>query len=102
MAENELGSFEKEEVLLPDSALRLRSAPVRAIVFPLFRHGAAPELSLRLPGDAALDLLRNCTNFGDHKEIAVARIARLAATVPMYHLSYGDGQAAAGLLDGLK
>jgi hypothetical protein len=99
LAANELGSFEKEEVLMPESALRLKSAPIRAIVFPLFRHGAAPELSLRSSGDAALDLLRNCTNFVDHKETAVERVARLARAVPMYHLSYGDGQAAARELD---
>ena len=99
LAESEFGSFQKEEVPLADNALHLKSAPLRAIVFPLFKHGAAPELTLRPPGEAALDLLRNCTNFADHKEAAVGRIAQFARIIPMYYLSYGDGQAAARLLD---
>ena len=96
---DEMGNLEKEEVPIPDAAMRLKPAPIRGIVFPLFRHGAAPELSLRSPGDAALDLLRNCTNFPDHKETGVERVASLARAVPMYHLVYGDGQAAARELD---
>jgi hypothetical protein len=98
-SEEERGYLEKEEVPLPDTALHLKPAPIKAIVFPLFRNGAAPELDLLSPGTAALDLLRNCANFADHKEAAVARIARLAASIPMYRLSYGVGQAAASLLD---
>jgi hypothetical protein len=99
LAENEMGFFEKEEVLMEESALQLMPTPIRAIIFPLFRYGAPSELTLRLPGEGALDFLRNCTNFADHQEIAVERVARLAQTVPMYHLTYGDGQDAARQLD---
>jgi hypothetical protein len=101
-SEEKRGYFEKEEVPLPDTALYLRPAPIKAVVFPLFRNDAAPELELLSPGIAALDLLRNCYNFTDHKEAAVARTARLAASIPMYRLSYGAGRAAASLLDALE
>lgn len=95
LAQTELGHLEKEEVLMPDDVLHLEAALIRGIVFPLFRNGAPPEISVRPSGEAALDLIRNCTNFADHKETAVARVARLARAVPMYHLTYGDGHAAA-------
>ena len=95
----ELGKLEKEEVPIPETSVWLESAPIRGIVFPLFKHGAAPVLTLRSPGDAALDLLRNCTNFPDHRETGVERVASLARAVPMYHLTYGDGRAAARVLD---
>jgi len=98
-SEKERGYLEKEEVPLPDTALHLKPAPIRAIIFPLFRNDVAAELELLSPGTAALDLLRSCSNFADHKEAAVARIVRLSATIPMYRLSYGMGQAAARLLD---
>jgi len=97
--EEKRGNLEKEEVPLPDAALHLKPAPIKAIVFPIFRDGVAPELDLLSPAAAALDLLRNCHNFADHKDAAVARTARLAASIPMYRLSYGTGQAAASLLD---
>jgi len=102
VSEEERGNLEKEEVALPDTALHLKPAPIRAIIFPKFRHGVAPELDLLSPGTAALELLRNCYNFADHKDAAVARTARLAASIPMYRLSYGMGEAAASLLDALN
>lgn len=101
-SEEERGYLEKEEVPLPDTALHLKPAPIKAIVFPQFRYDTEPALDLLSAGAAALDLLRNSLNFADHKEAAVARIARLAASIPMYRLSYGDGRAAAGLLDALE
>jgi len=101
MEPHELGHFVKEEVIVPVSSLHREPAIIRAVVFPLFRHGAPAELSLRPPGEAALDLLRNSTNFSDHKEKAVDRAARLARDIPMYSLVYSDWQSAVGLVETL-
>jgi len=101
MQANELGLDDKEEVVIPHSSLRRDPATVKAIVFPVFKHGASADLTLSPPGEAALDVLRNNTNFVDHKEDAVARVASLSRAVQMYRLSYGDWQSAARLLEGL-
>jgi hypothetical protein len=98
---DEMGSFAKEEVPISRAKLRLEPAPIRAVVFPMFRQGGSPEFLLRSPGESSLDLLRNCTNFADHKEAAVARAVALARSIPMYHLSYGDGRSAAAALDSM-
>jgi hypothetical protein len=47
-SEGEQGYLEKEEVPLTDTALHLKPAPIRAIVFPLFRDGTAPGARLTL------------------------------------------------------
>ena len=96
-----VGMFEKEEVVIPPSSLGREAAVIRAIVFPLFTYGAPAGLSLLPPGEAALELLRNSTNFADHKEEAVNRAASLARVVPMYRLAYGDWQSAVPLLETL-
>lgn len=102
MTASELGIFDKEVVIIPENLLSRNGAVIRAIVFPSFKHGASAEMLSCPPGDAALDLLRNTTNFSDHKEGAVERVARLARMVPVYRLVYGGWQSALRLLDGLE
>lgn len=99
---SELGLYDKEEVVIPPSSLSRDSSTVGAVVFPVFKHGAPAELNPRPAGDAALDLLRNSTNFVDHKENAVDRAARFARDIPMYSLTYGDWQSATALLESLE
>lgn len=101
MKADELGIFEKEEVAMPSGSLHRDSAAVKAVVFPIFKHGSSAELTRRPPGEAALDLLRNSTNFVDHKESAVDLAARFGREVPMYQLTFGDWQSAARLLETL-
>ena len=101
VAPEETGSLVKEEVSIPDTSLHVDRAIIKAIVFPRFKNGAAPELRQLSAGEGALEILRNCFNFADHKATAVARVSRLASAIPIYHLSYGDGHIAVGLLDAL-
>jgi hypothetical protein len=96
---NETGFLSKEEVPLPDAALRLNPAPIKALVFPVFRYDAPPQLTLLSEGEGALELLRSCSSFAEHRETAVTRIARLARSIPMYRLSYGAGVGAAAVLN---
>jgi hypothetical protein len=105
---HELGSYEiglisKEEVALPRASLHLEPAQISGVVFPLFKDGASPELETLSAGTAAMELFRNCLNFADHQAKAVARIAKLAESIPMYRLTYGDGKAGADAIqNGLK
>lgn len=102
MRVDELGIFDKEEVMVSPDSLCRDSATVKVIVFPSFNYRGAADLSLLSLGEAALDLLRNSMNFVDHKEEAVERASRLARDVPMYRLSCGDWQSAARLLEALE
>jgi hypothetical protein len=100
---DETGFLSKEEVPLPDSALHLNPAPIRAVVFPSFKHGASSGMEQLSPGNAAIEFMANCFNFDDHQATAVARIARLAELIPMYRLTYGDGSDGADAIqNGLK
>jgi hypothetical protein len=100
---DETGFLTKEEVPLPESALHLKPAPIKAVVFPSFKHGASSAMEQLSPGNAAIEFMGNCFNFDDHQATAVARIARLAELIPMYRLTYGDGSAGADAIQkGLK
>jgi hypothetical protein len=100
---DETGFLSKEEVSLPESALGLHKARIKAVVFPSFKHGASSEMEQLSPGNAAIELFGNCFNFDDHQATAVMRIARLAESIPMYRLTYGDGKSGAEAIQkGLK
>lgn len=97
-----LGLLERESVVI-DPALVQRSAThIGGIVFPVFRAGAPAELRRVPQGDAAFKLIRDCTNFADHRAAAVARAARLARTIPVYELKYSNRREAQALLDSLR
>lgn len=91
---NEMAKLDKEQVVIPLELLRREPATIRGIVFPVFAYGADSSLSLRTAGESALELLRNCTNFADHKEAVIDRVASLARSVPAYELAYGDADDA--------
>jgi hypothetical protein len=94
-----LEALEKERVFIPTESIRRGSAPIAAIVFPVYRPGAAPALLRMPPGNAAFELLRSYTNFVDHKESGVSRASELARSVPAWEITYGDGADAASLLN---
>jgi hypothetical protein len=100
---DETGFLAKEQVALPERALHLKPAPIKAAVFALFKYDASPEMEVLSPGTAAIELVGSCFNFDDHRATAVARIAKLAESIPMYGLTYGDGRAGADAIqNGLK
>ena len=60
------------------------------IVFLKFRFGAPTNLVRVTAGEAAIELVRNCFNFFDHRAEAVERIGKLALTTRCYVMEYGD------------
>ena len=99
---DELHSIAFEEIPVEPDDIRREPAPVRAIVFPVFHAASEPKLERLSPGDAAMEIIRNSTNFADHKASAVEQAVRMANGIPCYSLAYSDGAAAAAIIDALE
>lgn len=97
-----IGTLEREQVVIPLDAIQRGVVPVRAIVFPVFQERTDAVLSRLSEGEAALELLRNCTSFAAQKSVAVDRASRIAHAVPAYRISYGAASDATRLIRSLK
>jgi len=102
LAPAKMGELERETVTLDRALIQRAPTAIGGIVFPAFEDGRAAKLTRVAPGDAAFRLIRDCTNFADHKSAAVSRSVELARTIPVYGLSYSNGRDAANLLDSLR
>ena len=74
-------------------------APIRLILFPSFKSGAALDwrpLTKAQAGLRLMECLVNARNLPDHGFAQVARLARMA---PAYTLEYGSFEQLASLLD---
>lgn len=98
----EIGLIRRESVVIDAGQIRRSPTAIGGIVFPAFREGATAALTRVTPGDAALKLIRDCTNFADHKGAAVSRSVEMARTIPIYGLIYSNGRDAAALLAALR
>jgi hypothetical protein len=98
----EIGLIKRESVPIDANLIQRTATPIGGIVFPVFRADTAATLARIPPGDAALKLIRDCTNFADHKAAAVSRAVALARTIPVYGLTYSTGLDAAKLFDSLS
>jgi hypothetical protein len=98
----DVGLIKRESVMIDAGRIQRSPATISGIVFPLFHDAATTDLDRVKPGDAALNLIRDCTNFVDHKSAAVSRAAAIASTIPVYELRYSRGPDAAALLDSLR
>jgi hypothetical protein len=101
LSQEELGTFKFEEISIPAGVIRRTPVAIRALVFPQFEMEAKPQLERLTAGEAALEMIRNSTNFVDHKAAAVERVAGIATEIPCYRLVYGNGADAANVLDDL-
>jgi hypothetical protein len=94
-----LALLDRETVVIETEMISLEPARIGAIVFPVFREGTGAELERVPTGEAAFKLIRDCTNFADHKAEAVSRAVSLARTIPVYSLTYSSSRDAQHLLD---
>jgi len=99
LAPDSIGVLLRESVTIDPLRIQRAATPIGGIVFPVFQHGAVAELERVTAGEAALKLIRDCTNFADHKAAAVSRAVELARTIPVYGLTYSSGRDAQELLD---
>ena len=94
----ELGTLHRVPVKVRSENLHRQPIPIGAVVFITYESGEQARLQELDNGPAAMELLRNATNFFDHRAAAVFRAAGLAVRVPMYKLVYGATADAVSLL----
>jgi hypothetical protein len=94
-----LSQVPKFDVTLDLKSICQEPLPIRAMVFPSFDSQTEAQILPCSPGTAALELLRNCINFTDHKQAAVQRICELAKHLPAFGLSFSNVDCALESLD---
>jgi hypothetical protein len=97
----ELHTLDREDVAVEPHELNREPVPVAAIAYIEFVSGGSEKLERLTRGSAALELLRNSVNFGDHKDAAVSRAATLGTRIPAYKLCYGLVTTAVDQLESL-
>ncbi len=84
----------KFDVTLDLNTICRSPLPIQAIVFPSFDRETQAQISPCSLGTAAIELLRNCINFTDHKQAAVQRICEIVKHLPAFKLSFSNIDAA--------
>jgi hypothetical protein len=92
---DEVFQLERETVSLAAENIVRSDVPIAGVIFIAYSPGADTKIVRLRRGSAALELLRNLTNFIDHKSAAVDRAAALARRLPGYSLQWSDSSDAA-------
>ncbi|MBR8833360.1 MAG: hypothetical protein DSM106950_04775 [Stigonema ocellatum SAG 48.90 = DSM 106950] len=85
-----LSELPKIDVTLDLAVICRLPLPIGAMVFPKFDRHTKAEILPCSPGTAALELLRNCINFTDHKQAAVQQICEIVKHMPAFELSFSN------------
>ncbi|MCC5639669.1 hypothetical protein LC593_28360 [Nostoc sp. CHAB 5844] len=85
-----LAEVPKLEVILECDRIYREAMTIGAIVFVKYSPGTLAQISPCSPATAALELLRNCINFVDHKQAAMHRVSELVKQVQVFCLSFSD------------
>lgn len=90
VASDRLSEVPKFDVTLDLDLICRSPLPIRALVFPSFDRQISAQILPYSPGTAALELLRNCINFTDHKQAAVQQICEIVKHLPAFELSFSN------------
>lgn len=101
VAREDLGTLERETVDVAEGSLCRVETEIRGIVFIEYAKDAEAKLARLDQGAAAMEILRNATNFFDHRGAAVERAAKMVSHIPMYRLAYGSPRSASEVLNQL-
>jgi hypothetical protein len=96
-----LHTLEREVVVMRAEGLSRLPVTVSAIAYIEFMTDGDATLETLSRGAAALELLRNSVNFGDHRNAAVSRAASLCVGVRAYRLCYNSVTTAVDYLETL-
>jgi hypothetical protein len=102
VSREELGTLARETIELSPEMICRDETDIRGVVFIEYDAGSRATLARLDQGTAAMEILRNATNFFDHRAAAVERAVRLVSRVPMYRLQYGSSDEAAAVLSGMS
>jgi hypothetical protein len=89
-----LSQVPKFDVTLDLDRICREPLPIRAIVFPSFDRQTSAQILPYSPGTAALELLRSCINFTDHKQAAVQQVCNRVKHLPAFGLSFSNSDCA--------
>jgi hypothetical protein len=98
VSREELGTLARETVKLDPETICRDEAEIRGVVFIEYAAGSRATLTRLDMGTAAMEILRNATNFFDHRAAAVERAVQMVSRAPMYRLQYGSSDEAAEVL----
>jgi hypothetical protein len=101
MSPSMVQSLVRETIALDSERVCRTAAEIRGIIYIEFAEGEPASLARLTQGDAALDFLRNATNFLDHRSAAVDKAALVARRLPAFRLSYCSNDEAVRLLRSL-
>jgi hypothetical protein len=101
VADVEIPRLSREVIAYANDAVFRAEAELGAVLFVRFDMDSDASLQSIRPGPAALELLRNLTNFMDHRGTAVDRAADLARRLPAYSLIWSDPSRAVKEIDAL-
>jgi hypothetical protein len=101
VSREELTAIGRESVPISGDAICHSPATIGGVVFPRFRSGRKAELIRLSPGETALELVGNCTNFADHNAVAVSVATKIAQSAPGHRLIYSRPSDGGFLLDTL-
>ena len=88
----------KVDVSVAPTSICRHAVSVGAVVFPIYRTGASLELTPCPSARAVVELLEQCRNFRSHREGGVRYLCGLVERLPVFRLSFSDGDRAAELL----
>jgi hypothetical protein len=94
-------TLKREDVVFEAHEVQRSGVAVAAIAYVEFCAGGSVSFEKLTRGSAALEVLRNSVNFGDHKQAAVTRAAAIGTRVPAYRLCYDSVTIAVDLLESL-
>jgi hypothetical protein len=95
-------AFLKRESLDASALITSRkSSNYQAIIFPRFAGRSGATIARVSPAEAALEIIRNITNFSIHKGAALQRACEIVKLIPVYELKYGNAADAVDSLDSL-
>lgn len=83
-----LAEVPKVEVILERDRVCWEAVEVRAIVFAKYDPDTSAQISPCSPGTSALELLRNCINFSDHKQVAMQQVSELSRQVLVFQANF--------------
>ena len=76
-----------------------KTVSVKAIVFAQYSPDIEVAASSYSPGKTAIELLRNCINFADHKQTAMQQVSQLVKQALGLQLTFSNAKAATGWLE---
>ena len=96
-----VASLQREVIQLDQGCVITTPVRLRALLFVRFQDSSSARLTQLSSGPGAMEVLKNLTNFMDHRHAGVSRAADLARRLDIYELSFERAEDAVATVDAL-